>query len=72
MRGLLLVGCLFLMTGCDEVQTSPTSPLDAEFTLAPGEGRRIEGESVSVTFVGVSGDSRCPVDAICVWAAAPV
>jgi len=67
MRGLLLVVCLFLMTGCDEAQTSPTAPLDAEFTLAPGEGRRIEGESVSVTFVGVSGDSRCPADAICVW-----
>ena len=67
MRALLLVACLFLMTGCDEAQTSPTAPVDAEFTLAPGEGRRIEGESVSVTFVGVSGDSRCPADAICVW-----
>src|SRR5262245_30796253 len=67
MRAALLVVCLLLMTGCDEAQTSPTSPLDAEFTLAPGEGRRIEGESVAVTFVGVSGDSRCPADAICVW-----
>jgi hypothetical protein len=67
MRGLLLLVCLFLMTGCDEAPTSPTSPLDAEFTLAPGEGRRIEGESLTVTFVGVSGDSRCPADAICVW-----
>ena len=38
-----------------------------EFTLAPGEGRRIEAESATVTFVGVSGDSRCPADAICVW-----
>jgi hypothetical protein len=65
-RALLLFVCLLLMTGCDEAQTSPTAPLDAEFTLPPGEGRRIEGESVSVTFVGVSGDSRCPADAICV------
>ncbi len=66
MRALLLFACLLLMTGCDEAQTSPTAPLDAEFTLAPGEGRRIEGESVTVTFVGVSGDSRCPADAICI------
>jgi hypothetical protein len=54
------------MTGCDEANTSPTSPLDVEFTLAPGEGRRIEGEPATVTFVGVSGDSRCPADAICI------
>jgi hypothetical protein len=67
MRAVMLFVCLLLMTGCDEAQTSPTSPLDAEFTLAPGEGRRIEGESTTVTFVGVSGDSRCPADAICVW-----
>lgn len=67
MRAVMLFVCLLLMTGCDEAQTSPTSPLDAEFTLAPGEGRRIEGESATVTFVGVSGDSRCPADAICVW-----
>jgi hypothetical protein len=67
MRAVTLFACLLLMTGCDEAQTSPTSPLDAEFALAPGEGRRIEGESVMVTFVGVSGDSRCPADAICVW-----
>ena len=61
-----LLFCLILMTGCDESQTSPTAPVDAEFTLAPGEGRRIEGEVLTVTFVGVSGDSRCPADAICV------
>ena len=54
------------MTGCDGTQAAPTSPLDVEFTLALGESRRIEGESATVTFVGVSGDSRCPADAICV------
>ena len=67
MRAVMLLVCLLLMTGCDEAQTAPTSPLDAAFTLAPGAGRRIEGESATVTFVGVSGDSRCPADAICVW-----
>ena len=66
MRSGAVFLCLFLMTGCDEVQTSPTSPVNAEFTLAPGESRRIEGELVTITFVGVSGDSRCPADAICV------
>ena len=67
MRAVILFVCLLLMTACGDGQTSPTSPIDAEFTLAPGEGRRIEGESVTVSFAGVSGDSRCPADAICVW-----
>jgi hypothetical protein len=66
MRIAGLCFCLLLMTGCNEAPTSPTTPVDAEFTLAPGEARRIEGEQVTIKFVGVSGDSRCPADAICV------
>ena len=66
MRIAPLFFCLLLMTGCNEAQTSPTAPVDAEFTLAPGEARRIEGEVLTIKFVGVSGDSRCPADAICV------
>jgi hypothetical protein len=54
------------MTGCNDSQTSPTAPLNTEFTLAPGEARSIDGELVTVRFVGVSSDSRCPADAICV------
>jgi hypothetical protein len=66
MRAVFVLYCLILMTGCDEAQTAPTSRLDSEFTLAPGDARRIEDASITVRFVGVSGDSRCPADAICV------
>lgn len=66
MRAATFAFCLILMTACGESQTSPTTPLNVEFTLAPGESRRIEGEPLTVTFVEVSGDSRCPIDAICV------
>ena len=66
MRVASLFFCLFLMTGCGDAQTSPTAPVNSEFTLAPGEARRIDGEVVTIRFVGVSGDSRCPADAICV------
>ena len=66
MRAAAFAFCLILMTACGESPTSPTTPLNVEFTLAPGESRRIEGEPLTVTFVGVSGDSRCPADAICV------
>ena len=66
MRVIAIIFCLLLMTGCDDAQTSPTAPVNTEFTLAPREARRIDGEVVTVRFVGVSGDSRCPADAICV------
>jgi hypothetical protein len=66
MRVIAIIFCLLLMTGCDDAQTSPTAPVNTEFTLAPREARRIDGEVVTVRFVGVSADSRCPADAICV------
>src|SRR5687768_568053 len=65
---LLFVGFCFLwMTACaTEGPADPSRPLDAEFVLAPGERAAIEGASMSVRFVEVSGDSRCPADAICI------
>ena len=41
--------------------------LAEEFTLAPGQTARLAGEDVTVRFVGVTADSRCPVDVQCVW-----
>lgn len=66
MRSLLLLCCLLFVTGCDEKITGPTSPLDSEFTLAPGEAASIEGASLSVRFNRVTGDNRCPADAVCI------
>ncbi|MBA3270326.1 MAG: hypothetical protein H0T71_07405 [Acidobacteria bacterium] len=54
------------MTGCDQSPTAPSTPLNTEFVLAPGETMAIERASFSVTFDGVSGDSRCPADAFCI------
>jgi hypothetical protein len=65
-RALMLAACLLLMTGCSGSEPAPTSPLDTEFTLAPGESQRIEDASLAIRFEGVSGDSRCPADAVCV------
>ena len=66
---LLIAGlaCLLLTTACDEkAPTGPTVPLNQEFTLAPGDTAVVEGASVRIAFVGVSGDSRCPADAVCI------
>jgi hypothetical protein len=38
-----------------------------ELTLRHGEEKRVEGTVLRVGFARVVEDSRCPIDAICVW-----
>ena len=66
MRTLLAAFCLFAVTGC--FIGSPTEPrgVDQTVTLAPGESASITGTTVTLKFQGVTGDNRCPADAICV------
>jgi len=64
---MLLIFCLLLATGCDENSpTGPTVPLNERFTLAPGDTAVIDGTDTRVQFLRVSGDSRCPGDAVCI------
>lgn len=42
--------------------------LDKPFLLAPGESASVAGEDLTVRFVGVINDSRCPEGAVCIWA----
>lgn len=64
MRQLLVVIGLTVWSACSPA--GPTARLNQEFVLAPGETARITGADVSIRFVGVQGDSRCPADAICI------
>jgi hypothetical protein len=63
----LSLSCLLFATACEEKSPlAPTVPLNQQFTLAPGESASIENTSLGVEFMRVSGDSRCPADAICI------
>jgi hypothetical protein len=66
MRLFAAVFCLLTVTGC--YRDSPTSPgpIDQRVTLAPGVSTTVDAAGVSLKFIGVSGDSRCPGDAICI------
>jgi hypothetical protein len=65
MRRLLLVFCLLSAAGClGNGPTAPT-PFDGRIVLAPGERAGLAAD-LSVRFVGVLGDSRCPADALCI------
>jgi hypothetical protein len=41
--------------------------LGQEFQLSPGGEAAITGESLSIKFIKVTEDSRCPIGATCVW-----
>lgn len=65
MRTLYLVLCLLWLTGCTAKSPVAPTPLNRLFTLGPGEIEAVDGLAV-VRFVGVTGDSRCPADALCI------
>jgi hypothetical protein len=54
------------MTGCSGGPTGPTVLLDRAFTLAPGQTAVEEDTGLRILFLQVSGDSRCPADAVCI------
>lgn len=60
------VVCLLGVTACDGVPHGPTVSLDERFTLSVGATARVERAQVRLEFVEVSGDSRCPADALCI------
>ena len=66
---LSLVAAAFGQLACAEGPSTPADvPLGSEFTLAPGETALVGDDGLLVTFESVTEDSRCPMDAICVWA----
>src|SRR5262245_59813647 len=65
--GLILATLVTLLSACASTGSiAPHGPINAEVTLAPGELTEIAGASIRVRFVGVTNDSRCPADAVCI------
>jgi hypothetical protein len=65
MRRLLFAICLLSATGCSENTPTAPTPVESEIVLAPGE-QSVVAADLSVRFVEVTGDSRCPGDALCI------
>lgn len=67
MRSLPLILVVSLLAaGCGDDSPTAPSPFPASATLAPGEQANTGG--LTVVFNGVTDDSRCPIDALCVQA----
>jgi hypothetical protein len=65
MAWLFLIVSLIAATACSS-PSAPSGPIDEQVTLAPGQTAPVAGASIQLRFVGVSGDSRCPADALCI------
>ena len=63
----LVLGCVLVGTACHaDSPVGPDVPPDRQFTLAPGQSASIQGTSLRIEFLRVSGDSRCPADVFCI------
>jgi hypothetical protein len=63
--GWMACAALSVLLACSH-PTGPSARLGELFVLAPGERASLQGTAFAVRFVGVSGDSRCPVDVVCI------
>jgi hypothetical protein len=61
----LLIAAAGLAAACGST-TAPDAAVDRQVVIAAGETLRVSDADVAITFEGVSGDSRCPGDAICI------
>lgn len=52
--------------GCSSSPSAPSADLNESITLSLGQTVRLSEARFSLTFDGVSSDSRCPGDAICI------
>ena len=65
-RRFLWFLCLLGVTACDGGPSGPTVDLNERFTLAVGDTATLDSPRTRLEFVEVTGDSRCPADALCI------
>jgi hypothetical protein len=66
MRFCSVILCLLASSACSDTSPASPSPISREVVLAPGQSAGVTEAGITIRFDGVSGDSRCPVDAICI------
>jgi hypothetical protein len=63
---LALAAVALLVPACADPPAAPSGPLDTQITLARGQSARVDEAGFTLRFDTVSGDSRCPLDALCI------
>jgi len=74
MKRMMLGALLMALVACgdpagpDVTPDTAVVPASTDMTLRMGEELAVGGSVVKILFARVVEDSRCPIDAICVWA----
>jgi hypothetical protein len=63
---VILRSSLAFALACAACSSSPVGVGD-QFVLTPGQSATIAEANLSVRFLGVPTDSRCPSDVVCIW-----
>ncbi|MEO7275692.1 MAG: hypothetical protein ABIX28_00640 [Vicinamibacterales bacterium] len=65
MRRLTAALSLLILSACASSSVAPSTPFSREVVMAQGATASVTS-GLTLTFVGVTGDSRCPADANCI------
>jgi hypothetical protein len=68
MKKTLSLLCVALTAACALATEPGTAPLDREFGVREGEQVEVDQGLLTVRFLEVAEDSRCPTGAQCAWA----
>jgi hypothetical protein len=68
MRLVPFVFVFLTAAACAHNPVSPSVPTGREFELKAGDSVSVQGADFDLQFSHVAQDSRCPADAVCVWA----
>lgn len=75
MLGLVfpVFGLTMFLAACDSATGPPEEPrveavLKVPFSLSAGQTAVLKKDQLQVTFMGVSEDTRCPIDTVCIQA----
>ena len=66
MRSVVALLGLVAMAACSAKSPASPSPISREVVLAPGQSAAVGEAALTLRFEGVSGDSRCPANAVCI------
>ena len=62
------LGLLLVASACSHAPTTPSALIGSPFKIGVGQSVRVDSAGFVLGFDQVLDDSRCPYDAICVWA----
>ncbi|HAL74581.1 MAG TPA: hypothetical protein DCM45_05740 [Clostridiales bacterium] len=65
---VLLIGLAAGLSACANQPASASAILNQAFILEPGQTAVLKDEGLSIKFVEIVSDSRCPTGVQCIWA----